>query len=165
MEIFRTFLSMHVLQKNQWTDTAHIIPGSTVRTWLRLFAKLKRRSLGVFFNVWTFCERSMNGYSNIISGRTVRTWLRSFAKPPAPSYGLCWYHVPRGLKTFLRLILGSHTCLILCGTHICSLRLFLHKPWSKILFFMHERSANNQWIDTAHIIPDTQCCSGQRGSI
>ena len=43
----RTYLALFGYERsadNQLVDTAHIIPGSTVRTWLRLFAKLPAAS-------------------------------------------------------------------------------------------------------------------------
>ena len=36
------------LRHFQWIDTAYITPGSTVRTWLRLFAKLRAASYRVY---------------------------------------------------------------------------------------------------------------------
>ena len=71
---------------NQWIDTAHIFPGSTVRTWLRFYIKL-----------------------------------------PAASYRLCRYHVPRGLTTLHRWILGKLTWVVLCRTYVCFLRLVVTK--------------------------------------
>ena len=72
-------------------------------------------------------ERSVNNRridtAHIRPGSAVSACLRLFAKLPAASYCLCRYHVPRGLTTLHRWVLGK-LVLLSCWTCVCSLRLF-----------------------------------------